>query len=84
VTEKKYSWSVLERKVPPLRRTINSSMIGEDIPDLLVFKPKNIPDPHFPELEILSISYKTIVTIDGTYQGQCVDDKPHGEGSMTY
>lgn len=45
--EEKYSWSILERKVPPLRRQINTSMIGEDIPDLLVFKPKFMPDPDF-------------------------------------
>ena len=34
--------------------------------------------------EILSINSKTIDTIDGTYQGQCAFDKPHGNGSMIY
>jgi hypothetical protein len=45
--EEKYSWNLLERKVPPLRRQINTSMIGENIPDLLVFKPTFMPDPDF-------------------------------------
>ena len=45
--EEKYSWSILERKVPALRRDINTSMIGEEISDLLVFKPKFMPDPDF-------------------------------------
>jgi hypothetical protein len=45
--EEKYSWSILERKVPPLRRQINTSMRGEDIPDLLVFKPRFMHDPDF-------------------------------------
>jgi hypothetical protein len=42
--EENYSWNILERKVPPLRRQINTSIVGEDIPDLLVFKPKYLPD----------------------------------------
>ena len=47
VKEKKYSWNVLERKVPINRRSIYSSMRAEDIPDLLVFEPKYMPDPDF-------------------------------------
>jgi hypothetical protein len=43
--EKKYSWSVLERKLPPNRIKIHSSIIRENMPDLLVFKPKFMPDP---------------------------------------
>jgi hypothetical protein len=45
VKEKKYSWNVLERKVPSNRRQIYTSMLAEEIPDLLVFKPTLIPDP---------------------------------------
>ena len=47
--EEKYSWSILDIKVPPLRRQINTSMVRENIPDLNVFKPKFMPDPHFVE-----------------------------------
>jgi hypothetical protein len=47
--EKKYSWNVLERKVPPNQRQIFTSMVAEDIPDLLVFKPTFIPDPDIVE-----------------------------------
>ena len=43
--DEKYSWNVLERKVPPNRRQIHTSIIGEDIPDLPVFKPLFMPDP---------------------------------------
>jgi hypothetical protein len=43
--EEKYSWSVLERKVPPNRRKIHTSIMGEKMPDLLVFKPTFMPDP---------------------------------------
>ena len=82
--EENYSWNVLERKVPPLRRNINTSMKGENMPDLLVFKPKFMPDPDFLAKEFLSISSKTIDMIDGTYEGQCAKDKPHGNGFMTY
>jgi hypothetical protein len=59
-------------------------MIGEDIPDLLVFKPKFMPDPDSLKYDIVSISSKT--TKDGLYQGhcKCENDKPHGDGSMTY
>jgi hypothetical protein len=45
--EKKYSWNVLERKVPINRRIIYTSMRAEDIPDLLVFKPTFIPETDF-------------------------------------
>jgi hypothetical protein len=48
----KYSWSVLELKVPPNRRQIYTSMTGEDIPDLFVFKPTYKPDPDFVSEEI--------------------------------
>ena len=34
--------------------------------------------------EILKISNQTIDTIEGSYQGQCAFDQPHGKGSMTY
>ena len=32
----------------------------------------------------MNISYKTIETLDSTYQGECAFDKPHGKGSMTF
>ena len=43
---------MLERKVPINRRMIYTSMRAEDIPDLLVFKPKFMPDRDFVPLEI--------------------------------
>jgi hypothetical protein len=49
VKEKKYSWNVLERQVPFNRRMIITSMVVEDIPDLLVLKPTFIPDPDIVE-----------------------------------
>jgi hypothetical protein len=47
--EEKYSWIILERKVPANRIDKNTSMVGENIPDLHVFKPKFMPDPDFVE-----------------------------------
>ena len=86
--EQKYSWNVLERKVPPLRRQINTSMIGEQIPDLLVFKPKWMPEPDSEAQDNLNIYSQTKIfeTIDGKFQchHKCENDKPHDDGSMTY
>ena len=82
--EKKYSWSVLERKLPPNRIKIHSSIIRESMPDLLVFKPIFMPDPDLYAQEILNISSKTIDTKDWLYQGQYAYDMPYGIGSMTY
>lgn len=43
-----------------------------------------MPDPDSLKYDIVSISSKT--TKDGLYQGhcKCENDKPHGDGSMTY
>ena len=82
--EENYSWSVLERKVPPNRRKIHTSIMGEKIPDLLVFKPTFMPDPDLYAQEILNLASKTIDFEDGFYQGQFAFDKPHGVGLMAY
>ena len=82
--EENYSWTILERKVPSNRIDMFTSMVGEEIPDLLIFRPKFIPDPDSAAQENPITSSKTIVTTDGTYQGHCLQGKPHGEGTMTY
>jgi hypothetical protein len=47
VNEKNYSWSVLEREVSSNLMRIYTSIKGKNRPDLLVFKPTNIPDQDF-------------------------------------
>jgi hypothetical protein len=47
--EENYSWSILESKVSANQRQINTSIVGEKMPDLHVFKPKFMPDPDFVE-----------------------------------
>jgi hypothetical protein len=34
--------------------------------------------------EFLKVSYQTIDNIDGSYQGECAFDKPHGKGFITF
>ena len=63
--EKYYSWRLLEKKVPNNRRNTYTSIKGEYLPDLLVFKPTFIPDPDLYEQEIQSLSSRFIETIDG-------------------
>ena len=44
VNEKNYSWRELERYVPPNLFHLETSILRDNIPDLLVFKPKFMPD----------------------------------------